>query len=53
MCETDIDSDRVTRERERKRERCCDIMVLDYIVTVWDAAEPKIYNSQVRNTHLS
>ena len=22
-------------------------MVLDYIVTVWDAAEPKTYNSKV------
>lgn len=23
------------------------IMVLDYIITVWDAAEPKTYNSKV------
>lgn len=22
-------------------------MVLDYIITVWDAAEPKTYNSKV------
>lgn len=30
-------------------------MVLDYIITVWDAAEPKTYNSKVswkKNMHL-
>ena len=28
-------------------------MVLDYILTVWDAEEPKIYNAKVWNYHTA